>query len=173
MPVSRSRGTDIVRASVDDRALAMALRKFPKELKRELRQENRRLAERVAGNIKTEISTDVYGPPQADLIAKAVYPKADTVVRVDVGGSKMVGWKYVKVRGYNQRGGAAAGKLLFGAERGSSGKAKDRSGRTMGRRFVAPHKADGYWLKQAVDSSAPDVIKEWRRIAARYCERVS
>ena len=116
-------------------------------------------------------------PPQSRLLAEAIYPKADTNIKVMIGGPKKVGWKYApggrggtktNKKGYKFKfsGGSPAGLILFGAEFGSDP-------RTKGRHYVMRYNPDGYWLKHAGEEQANKVMEEWRRIAARYCEKVS
>lgn len=159
---------DYVFGSVDDAALVRRIRGLPKELQSELRKDNLVNSRRLAGELMTFRVGFSDVPPQAALVAKAIYPKQDRLIRVDIGGPKRVGWKYEKTvngeRKYKKSGGARAGQLLYGSEFGS------KPGK--GNRFQKPHKRSGYWIGPTVAAWAPDLVRIWRERVASYLDRV-
>ena len=167
------RSKDLIFAEVDDKALLAALKKLPKEVQAQVRQENQQLANELKQELISKAVVSLYGetPPQAALVAKAVYAKRDRLIRVDVGGPKMVGTKYGSRDG-GRKNAAAAGQLLYGSEFGSSGKPKDRTGRKMGSRFQARHKESGYWITPTYTAFAGEALVKWRETIARYLDRI-
>lgn len=157
------------------RPVTRRLNQLPKEVQAELRKDNLANAKRLAAELSLfSRSVGPFGlggadvPPQAGLVAEAVYPRSDRLIRVDVGGNKRVGWKYVKQvngqRQYKPKGGATAGQLLWGSEFGS------RPGK--GNRFKKPPRKGGYWIGPTVQAWAPDLVKIWRERVATYLSRI-
>lgn len=167
---SRRGAHDLVYAEVDDRALFQRLRGLDKELSRELRKDNLRSSKRAAVEIGDELRNERMAPPQTRLIAQSARGVSDRVIRVRLGGSLRVGWKYAGSRNgerqYRKTGGAQAGYLLYGAKQGSS-----PAGKTRGLRFVRPSRSGGYWPNDLGHSAMKMVIEEWRRTAAMYLDR--
>lgn len=168
--------SSLVTTTVDSRAIFAALNKVPKEVQNELRtrmlEESRSLAREIV-----MAAYDPLVPPQAELVAKSVTPQRDRTVNVKVGGDKKVGRPYrsktVRAGKKNGKRRASAGYLMYGAEHGSSGKPKDRSGRTMGNRFVRPHKGnprnpfDGYWIGPVVQTQGQEIADRWKNLCQK------
>lgn len=164
----------LIATSVDARAVHLAFSKLPKEIQRELRQTFRPLSNQLAHDLK---SVPTPKPPQYKLVELSVTPKTDRNIRVAVGGKKKVGKPYTKYKKFKGRDGqmhrskfnvqrgyrAPAGALVHGVESGSSGKIRDRSGRTMGNRFKLPHNPRGYFVRPTVDRFAPELYETWKR----------
>jgi len=151
----------LVTTSVDAKAVLRSMSKLPKEVQAEIRSTNQENANRLVRKIKTEIG--IGDPPQADLVRDSFESKRDRIIRVDAGGARQVGRRYRSKR-KGRKYGAPAGALINGAEYGSSGKPQDRKGRTMGARFVRPHKAEGYFIGPAVREYAPWLLREWTNL---------
>ena len=169
----------LVHTDVDAKAVLYAFKKLPKEVQREIRQQNRQESNRLARVLE---AAAVFGnvPPQAALIAQrgGVKPRTDRNIRVDVGGSAIVGNRQKVFRPNKKTGksrktttGTRAGAIVWGAEMGSSGKAVDRIGRKMGNRFVREHSSRGYWLQPTLDQVVPDIMRRWKLLIQRATER--
>lgn len=163
----------LVATSVDARAVHLAFSRLPKEVQREIRQTFRPLSNQLAADIKTPVGIK---PPQYELIEKTIKPKTDRQIRVQIGGSTKVGRPYTKFQKFKGRDGqirrskfnvqkgfrAPAGALVHGVESGSSGKPRDRIGRTMGERFKLPHNPRGYFIRPTVERFAPELYETWK-----------
>ena len=173
----------LVATSVDARAVHLAFSRLPKEVQREIRQTFRPLSNQLAADIKTPVGIK---PPQYELIEKTIKPKTDRQIRVQVGGSTKVGRPYKRYQKFKGRDGkihrskfnvqagyrASAGALIHGVESGSSGKARDRKGRTMGDRFKLPHNPRGYFIKPTVERFAPELYETWKQTIVRAARQV-
>ena len=169
----------LVTSTVDSREVLRALNGVPKEVQQEIRRRN--LAESQA--LAREIIMAAYDPrvpPQAELVAKSVKGQRDRTIKVNVGGDKKVGRPYRARMGRGADGTqtykrmrASAGYLMYGAEHGSSGNPKDRSGRTMGNRFVRPHKGnprnpfDGYWIGPVIAAQGQEIADRWKKLCQK------
>ncbi len=163
----------LIATSVDARSIHLAFSRLPKDVQREIRQTFRPLSNKLAHDIKTPIGPK---PPQFELIETSILPKTDRQIRVQVGGKKKVGRPYKKFQKFTGRDGqvrrskfnvqpafrASAGALVHGVEFGSSGKARDRKGRNMGRRFKLPHNPRGYFINPTVERFAPELYENWK-----------
>lgn len=160
----------LIHSDVDAKAVLFAFKNLPKETQKEIRQTNREESNRLARVLE---AAAVFGdiPPQAALIAQrgGVKPRTDRNVRVDVGGSAIVGNRQKVYRSNKKTGksrktttGTRAGAIVWGAEMGSSGKSIDRIGRKMGNRFVKSHRQGGYWLQPTLEQVVPDIMKRWK-----------
>lgn len=163
----------LIATSVDARSLHLAFSRLPKEVQKEIRQTFRPLSNQLAGDFKTAPGMK---PPQFDLIQKAITPKTDRQIRVQIGGTKKVGRPYKRFNKFKGRDGnihrskfniqpnfqAPAGALVHGVEFGSSGKTKDRSGRTMGNRFKMGHNPNGYFITPTLERFAPELYEIWK-----------
>jgi hypothetical protein len=169
----------LVTTTVDSRAVLKALNGLPKEVQAEIRAKNLIESQALAREI-IMAAYDPRVPPQAELVAKSVKGARDRTVKVNVGGNKKVGRPYRKRTGEGEDGKptyktfrASAGYLMYGAEHGSSGEPKDRSGRTMGNRFVRPHRGnprnpfDGYWIGPVIAVQGQEIADRWRKLCQR------
>lgn len=159
----------LVTTSVDAKAVLRSMSKLPKEVQDEIRATNQRNATILAREIERNVGAG--DPPQAKLVDQTFEPKRDRIIRVTGGGDSKVGrpYKSTKSRGRQYR--APAGALVNGAEYGSSGKPKDRKGRTMGARFVRPHNEKGYFIGPAVRKYTPWLLKEWKKTIQQEIKR--
>lgn len=163
MSFSRGQG-ELVYASVDDRALLAAMGKLPKEVQQDIRRHNMEQASTLANDLIARARWSSI--PQAKLLETAIKAKRDRLVVVELGGPKRVGHPY-RSRSAKLKSGqgklvrAQAGELVYGADHGSSGKAVDRAGRKMGRRFVMPHNERGYWVRYSLQIFVPELIRDW------------
>lgn len=172
-------GKSLIHSDVDAKAVLYAFKQLPKEVQKEIRQHNREESNRLARVLE---AAAVFGdvPPQAALIAQrgGVKPRTDRNIRVDVGGSAIVGNRQKVFRPNKKTGksrkattGTRAGSIVWGAEMGSSGKPKDRIGRNMGLRFVERHSSRGYWLQPTLEQVVPDIMKRWKLRIQQATER--
>lgn len=173
----------LIATSVDARSVHLAFSKLPKEIQREIRQTFRPLSNQLSQDMKSAIGLK---PPQYDLIEASIVPKTDRQIRVAVGGSRKVGRPYTKYKKFRGRDGkihrsqfgvqknfrAPAGALIHGVESGSSGKPRDRVGRTMGNRFKLPHNPRGYFIRPTVERFAPELYETWKRTIIQAARRV-
>jgi len=163
----------LLATSVDARSIHLAFSRLPKEVQKEIRQTFRPLSNQLAHDLKT---VPGIKPPQYDLIETSILPKTDRQIRVQIGGKKKVGRPYKRYQKFKGRDGnvhrskfnvqpgfkASAGALIHGVEFGSSGKATDRKGRAMGRRFKLPHNPRGYFITPTVERFAPELYEAWK-----------
>lgn len=144
--------------------LISTLNKLDKETQAQVRDAAAPLSKRLAGQIMQ--FGDSSPTPQTKLVMESITTPRDRLVRVDIGGPKIVGRKYGGVPSKSGKGkkvkqtGAPAGALLWGSEYGSHS-GVDRAGRKYTNRFSAPQNRGGYWLNPATDYYAPVVAKEY------------
>lgn len=169
----------LIYSDVDAKALLFAFKNLPKEVQAEIRKHNRE----DSNDVKQAIENSAYRagvPPQAALIVEsgAVVARTDRMIRVDVGGKKLLKnkasmdengkfrkeYRANKKTGKNRlkRVGTPAGAIVWGATDGSSGKPTDRSGRKMGHRFVLAHSSRGYWLQPTTEAWVEKVLPRWK-----------
>lgn len=156
----RQRGEHVaIYATAEDMELLKALRKLGPDVVKKFKdvaQDDSRLIKR---ELELAALTLAYGPPQAELMAKAIKTPRDRLIHVTVGGSKKVGRAYGKRQGKKIR--AEAGYLVYGSEYGGR-TGKDRSGRNQGNRFKYPHKETGYWIYPTLKEVYPDILNQWQ-----------
>lgn len=175
----KAKVTGVIVSSVDARQVLHALNKLPKEVQAEIRSRNLVESNALAREI-VMAAYDPKVPPQAELVAKSVKAQRDRMIKVKIGGDKKVGRPYRKRTGTDENGKATyktvraeAGRLVWGAEHGSSGKDKDRSGRTMGARFVRPNRTharnqfNGYWVGPVIAVQGPEIAERWKKLCQK------
>lgn len=178
----------LIYSNADTKGVLYAFKNLPKELQAEVRRHNRADSEMLAAAIRTDAFANGV-PPQAALIVEsgAVVARTDRMIRVDVGGKKLLknkasmdeNGKFKKEFRANKktgksrlkRVGTPAGALVWGATDGSSGKPQDRAGRKMGRRFVLAHSSRGYWLQPTTESWVETLLPKWSRRIQSATER--
>lgn len=140
------------------------LNAIPKEFQGEIRDLAQPLSKDLAQALSVAAAFSA-APPQAILVGRSISTPRDRLIRVDIGGSKKVGRTYGGIR-TEKRSAAPAGALLWGSEHGSTGAPTDDAGRKMGRRFVKPFNAKGYWIAPTVDANI-------RRVADGYTQALT
>jgi hypothetical protein len=176
---NKRKPTSLVVSTVDAREVLRALNKLPKEVQAEIRSRNLIESQHLARAIIMN-AYDPTVPPQAELVAKSVEAKRDRLIKVNIGGDKKVGRPYKQRKGTYKSGRtryvtkrAEASRLVWGAEHGSSGKNKDRAGRTMGARFVRPNRSharnqfDGYWIGPVVKVQGQEIADRWKKLCQK------
>lgn len=149
------------------RNLIQTLNLLDKETQSEIRDAALPLSKRLAGQLL--MFSQSAPAPQTKLVAQSILPKRDRLIRVDIGGSKLVGRKYGGEASKSGKGSkvrqtrAPAGALLWGTEYGSS-RGTDSIGRVYSNRFKAASRKSGYWINPAVDYYTPIVAKEYIEI---------
>lgn len=147
-----------------------ALGRVDKEVQNEVRLKAQGLA--IGFKLDLELAAAFAPTPQARLVAQSITTPKDRLPVVVIGGKKKVGREYrsrVKRTGKTgkplpgRRIKAPAGALLYGSEFGSHG-GKDRAGRTMGNRFVAPRTTEGYWINPTTEREANNIFEAWVEI---------
>lgn len=145
------------------------LNAIPKEFQGEIRDLAQPLSKDLAQALSVAAAFSA-APPQAILVGRSISTPRDRLIRVDIGGSKKVGRPYGGERDtrgqIRNRQAAPAGALLWGSEHGSTGRPTDDAGRKMGRRFVKPFNAKGYWIAPTVDANI-------RRVAEGYTQALT
>ena len=149
----------LVTTNVDAREVLRAMGKLPKEVQNEIRDTNKRNADLLAAEARRNIGAG--DPPQAKLIEPTIRGVRDRNIKVEAGGPRGVGRPYKSRTKQGRKYRSPAGALVYGAEYGSSGKPKDRKGRTMGERFVKGRNKEGYFLTPALGDFAPKLLRIW------------
>lgn len=177
---SNAMGQGVLTFQVDPitlKAYLRAIGSLDKEVQDEIRDASQLMSRRLADDLVRAAYTSPT--PQAKLVAQSITTPRDRLPTVKIGGKKRVGREY---RSREQRTGktgkalpgkkirAMAGELLYGSEYGSySG--KDRSGRDMGRRFVAPRNSNGYWIEPTTAEWGTYLFREWVTMVDNILER--
>jgi len=157
------------------RNLIQTLNLLDKQTQSEIRDAALPLSKRLAGQLL--MFSQSAPAPQTKLVAQSILPKRDRLIRVDIGGSKLVGRKYGGESSKSGKGSkvrqrrAPAGALLWGTEYGSS-RGTDSIGRVYSNRFKAASRKSGYWINPAVDYYTPIVAKEYIEIFNFIVKRV-
>lgn len=143
-----------------------ALNRVEKDVQEEVRQNAQKLA--IGFKLDLELAASFSPTPQARLVAQSITTPKDRLPVVVIGGKKQVGRPYSpRVKQLTKTGKpskkkikASAGALLYGSEYGSR-RGKDRKGRTLGNRFVAPRNNAGYWINPTTEREANTIFEAW------------
>lgn len=157
--MAKQGGGKLVYATIDGTDLLRQMQRLPKEVNQELRRRNKPDSEKLADALRASPART----PQQELVQKAIYTKMDRTIRVDVGGKKRVGRRYQRRNAGGRNWRSPAGLLVYGTEYGSSGEAKDKSGRDMGRRFRFGNTKKGYWIAPTTEKYVPQLKENWER----------